>query len=79
MFEVGEKVMVIEENRIMGFASVVDQCRKEKDLQKYFFEGHPLQKRYMTAVLNEKTVFIVEFDRHLGQGGFLEEHLRRTN
>lgn len=79
MIRLDDRVMVMNNKEMIGFASVVDICDNIKKLNVYFKKNHPLLQKYRFALYNNEVVYIVDFDNNLGQGGYLQKHLKKVN
>jgi hypothetical protein len=75
---VKDSVLVLKNQEIIGFANIVDICRKERELYRYFDEKHPHLNMYKFAILNNEYVYIVDFLNDNGQGGYLKNNLRKV-
>jgi len=77
LIQVDERVMVMDNRKIIGFAFVKDICKTTKDLNQYFDDNHPKLSSYKFAIHNNECVYIVDFDNDNGQGGYLKMNLRK--
>lgn len=77
MIQVDERVIVLDNKKVLGFAFVKDICKTKNELSQYFQNNHPKLSVYEFAIHNNECVYIVDFDNDNGQGGYLKGNLRK--
>lgn len=76
MYVVGDTVVAYEQQETLGTAQIVDICRDQDELGKYYHVLHPMYKKFLLGVLNSWEVYIVDFAGDAGQGGYFKQNLR---